>query len=191
DRLTSVRQSTQHAAMLQQQLTEQKQKVETPTRLNPIYDPSDAQNNKEDYGPFWNWAFELEAKLSQKIQMNHPMKPEEIPAQRRYPKVISEIRDSLYILSIINQFETDESIDEVLWYALFTPTRVGAGNTTASFDGKEINYVELRTEIANYCRLDRKKGVVALMAAQLWFFISFGFNVAKAFVDSLGSNKAS
>ncbi|RPA78189.1 hypothetical protein BJ508DRAFT_378420 [Ascobolus immersus RN42] len=210
DRVSQVRESTQHARILHRQLTEQQAKSAAVTQVTSASKTARgvSRYGHDDYTPRWTWILDKQTQLSRAINQSHepeenqseenesqgPEEEKKVPIDRLYPPRISQLRDSLYLLSIINQFEVDDYIDQVLWYALFTPTGTvpdEKDKIMTTFDEEELNYVGIRTALATFCRDDRKRGVVAMMAAQFWFFISFIFNVVKAFKEGLGSNKAS
>ncbi|RPA85242.1 hypothetical protein BJ508DRAFT_412033 [Ascobolus immersus RN42] len=71
---------------------------------------------------FWDWMKLQDDKIHGYI--NKGKKFRDKGAGRAYPAEISEIRDSMYILSVINQYEQEDKIERILWYALFTPGHV-------------------------------------------------------------------
>ena len=108
-----------------------------------------------------------------------------------YPDEDSEfsiMRDSMYILAIMNQYSADPKMppveaERLLRLALFS-------NLLALPDcgGDNNSLLRRRTDLARNLREDRKKGVVPVFVSFLWFVFSLGLSIDLAFTD-IGSNE--
>ncbi|KAL9034411.1 MAG: hypothetical protein Q9180_005423 [Flavoplaca navasiana] len=108
-----------------------------------------------------------------------------------YPDSDSEfsiMRDSLYILAIMNQYSVTPGVppveaERLLRLALFSNIL----RLPASRDDP-ASLVKRRTELASNLREDRKKGVVPVFVSFLWFVFSLGLTIDLAFTD-IGTNQ--
>ncbi|KAL8887976.1 MAG: hypothetical protein Q9205_006270 [Flavoplaca limonia] len=108
-----------------------------------------------------------------------------------YPDSGSEfsiMRDSLYILAIMNQYSVTPGVppveaERLLRLALFSNLL----HLPVSRDDP-ASLVNKRTELASNLREDRKKGVVPVFVSFLWFVFSLGLTIDLAFSD-IGTNQ--
>ncbi|KAL8876837.1 MAG: hypothetical protein Q9198_005032 [Flavoplaca austrocitrina] len=108
-----------------------------------------------------------------------------------YPDSDSEfsiMRDSLYILAIMNQYSVTPGVppveaERLLRLALFSNLL----HLPASRDDP-ASLVKRRTDLASNLREDRKKGVVPAFVSFLWFVFSLGLTIDLAFSD-IGTNQ--
>ncbi|KAI4164139.1 MAG: hypothetical protein LQ342_002103 [Letrouitia transgressa] len=130
---------------------------------------------------FWN--IKVTSKSAMMIDMSVPHNV--VPDQQ---SDFSQMRDSLYILSVMNQYcfkrgVSSDAGEKWLRVALFSnslplkPVRL---------DARTI--VERRTDLARYLREERKKGVVPVFFSLGWFLFSLALSIQAAF-GQLGDNQ--
>ncbi|KAL8964433.1 MAG: hypothetical protein Q9183_004450 [Haloplaca sp. 2 TL-2023] len=108
-----------------------------------------------------------------------------------YPSADSDfslMRDSFFILAIMNQYTVNPTMppveaERLLRLALFS----NLIRLPDSGDDK-AGLVKRRTLLANNLRENRKKGVVPVFVSFLWFVFSLGLSIDLAFTD-IGSNQ--
>lgn len=113
----------------------------------------------------------------------HPQKDDEA----------ADMRDSLFILSVMNQYTPKPSLEEfqatsLLRIALFArefpqPEKKNDGTP----DPKSINLVERRRKLARELREGRKRGIVPVFISLLWFVFALVISIQDAFGE-VGSN---
>lgn len=88
--------------------------------------------------------------------------------------VFEQIRDSFYLLSVVNQFtfHDDGSLEQILRFALFDPSPTTVG---------------LRRTLAAKFRRQRRRGVVQVLITLLWFLVVLLISIQRAF-SRLGEN---
>ena len=85
----------------------------------------------------------------------------------------AELRDSFYLLSVINQYE----LNTELWEApIETILRVGL------FD-KKPEIIQMRAKVATSIRRERRRGAVQVLVSLAWFLVAMGISINKAFGD--------
>ncbi|MCJ1346023.1 hypothetical protein MMC31_004234, partial [Peltigera leucophlebia] len=106
------------------------------------------------------------------------------PGQRSQ---FSQIRDSMYILSVMNQYEIKRRMpsieaEKLLRVALFSDSlKLTADENTSGL-------IQKRYELATLIRKGRKKGVVPVFISLLWFIFSLALSIQQAYGD-LGANR--
>lgn len=97
--------------------------------------------------------------------------------ERQEVQAFAELRDSMYILSIFNQFafnhENSDRTTDILEFALFS-----RANTELP---------KIRQRLATSIRRDRKHGVVQVLLSLFWFLVALAISIFKAFGE-LGDN---
>ncbi|CAZ85439.1 unnamed protein product [Tuber melanosporum] len=95
------------------------------------------------------------------------------------PSSFAELRDSFYLLSVVNQYELniytqlqERHIETILRVGLFDRRR-------------EIQ--RMRARVAASIRRERRRGTVQVLASLAWFLVAMGISINKAFGD-LGVN---
>ncbi|KAL9037688.1 MAG: hypothetical protein Q9214_005587 [Letrouitia sp. 1 TL-2023] len=121
---------------------------------------------------FWN--IKVTSKSAMMVDMSVPYN--KLPDQQ---SDFSQMRDSLYILSVMNQYAGEKW----LRVALFSDS---LQLKPARLDVRTI--VERRTDLAKYLREERKKGVVPVFFSLGWFLFSLALSIQTAF-GQLGDNK--
>ncbi|KAI9849178.1 MAG: hypothetical protein M1837_005408 [Sclerophora amabilis] len=98
------------------------------------------------------------------------------PDEKSEARAFAEIRDSFYILSVLNQYEvrrgTSHNVKQVLHYAIFH---------------RNPDMVISRRELATQIRRERRHGVVQVLVSILWFVFALIISIYKAF-GQLGEN---
>lgn len=96
--------------------------------------------------------------------------------ERREVQAFAEIRDSMYILSVFNQFafnhENPNRTTDILEFALFS---------------RAYGLPIIRQKLAASIRRDRKHGVVQVLLSLFWFLVALAISIFKAFGE-LGDN---
>ncbi|KFY86847.1 hypothetical protein V498_07360 [Pseudogymnoascus sp. VKM F-4517 (FW-2822)] len=96
--------------------------------------------------------------------------------EKREAEAFAELRDSMYILSVFNQFafnhEDPSRTADILEFALFSRAN-------------ELPII--RQELATSLRRDRKHGVVQVLLSIFWFLVALAISIFKAFGE-LGDN---
>ena len=96
--------------------------------------------------------------------------------EKQEEQAFAEIRDSMYILSVFNQFafnhENPSRTTDILEFALFSR----AGDLPI-----------IRQKLATSIRRDRKHGVVQVLLSLFWFLVALAISIFKALGD-LGDN---
>ena len=123
---------------------------------------------------FWN----MKVTRRCAIMVDMSVERDEYPCPRETP-VFAQLRDSFYLLSVINQYELniDKQLEES---QIETILRIGL------FDmGPEIQ--KMRTKVAASIRRERRRGTVQVLVSLAWFLVAMGISINKAFGD-LGEN---
>ncbi|KAL8765755.1 MAG: hypothetical protein Q9209_007262 [Squamulea sp. 1 TL-2023] len=129
------------------------------------------------------WNIKVTGKCALMVDM--ATKYDEYPAS---DSEFSIMRDSLYILAIMNQYSVSPGMppvegERLLRLALFSnllPLPASRNDRTS--------LVKRRVELATNLREDRKKGVVPVFVSFLWFVFSLGLSIDLAFSD-IGTNQ--
>ncbi|KAH0562977.1 hypothetical protein GP486_002455 [Trichoglossum hirsutum] len=115
----------------------------------------------------WNIKVSGRAALMVDMATKYDDRPKKEPT-------FSGIRDSFYILSVMNQYTINpkmrkgsEAAEKLLRIALF--------DVNLRVDGEDI--VKLRGEIADVLRQCRKRGVVSVFISMGWFLFSLGISI--------------
>ncbi|KAL9608550.1 MAG: hypothetical protein Q9167_006626 [Letrouitia subvulpina] len=100
----------------------------------------------------------------------------------------SSMRDSMYILCIMNQYSIKQSLPPIesewlLRIALFDNTLQFGGSVEA-----RDNIVARRTELARALREGRKKGVIPVFISFFWFVFALALSIELAY-DNIGGNQ--
>ncbi|KAL9600718.1 MAG: hypothetical protein Q9179_003120 [Wetmoreana sp. 5 TL-2023] len=129
------------------------------------------------------WNVKVTGKCALMVDM--ATKYDEYPAE---PSEFSMMRDSMYILAIMNQYTVNPSLppveaERLLRLALFSNLLrlPDSGND-------KMSLVNRRIDLANNLRENRKKGVVPIFVSFLWFVFSLGLSIDLAFTD-IGTNE--
>ncbi|RPA98526.1 hypothetical protein L873DRAFT_1687229 [Choiromyces venosus 120613-1] len=93
--------------------------------------------------------------------------------------IFAELRDSFYLLSVINQYELNFLSDEQERY-LETILRVGL------FD-RRPGITNIRARVAKSIRRERRRGAVQVLVSLAWFLVAMVISINKAF-GNLGEN---
>ncbi|MCJ1469601.1 hypothetical protein MMC07_008236 [Pseudocyphellaria aurata] len=112
---------------------------------------------------------------------------EEIPGQNSQ---FAQIRDSFYILSVMNQYSmkqrmpavTAEAAEKLIRTALFSDSL-----QLTNSDDRTHSLVKRRCQLANVIRRGRKKGVVPVFITLMWFLFSLAISIQAAW-GQYGSN---
>ena len=89
------------------------------------------------------------------------------------PSGFAELRDSFYLLSVINQYE----LNTELWEShIETILRVGL------FD-RNPEIQQMRAKVATSIRRERRRGAVQVLVSLAWFLVAMGISINKAFGD--------
>ncbi|CUS15639.1 unnamed protein product, partial [Tuber aestivum] len=121
---------------------------------------------------FWNM------KVTRKcaIMVDMSVEKDEYPPP---PSNFAELRDSFYLLSVINQYEIiiHSQLEE---RHIETILRVGL------FD-RRAEVQRMRARVAACIRRERRRGTVQVLVSLAWFLVAMGISINKAFGD-LGEN---
>ncbi|CAF9941941.1 MAG: hypothetical protein ALECFALPRED_009427 [Alectoria fallacina] len=128
------------------------------------------------------WNIKVTGKCALMIDM--ATKYEEYPEQG---SEFSMMRDSLYILCIMNQYSAKQSLppieaERLLRLALFSNLLPLNGSS----DGRDL--VKRRTELAQNFREGRKKGVIPVFVSFLWFVFALALSIQLAY-GNIGGNE--
>lgn len=97
-------------------------------------------------------------------------------SERQEVQAFAEIRDSMYILSVFNQFafnhDDPHTTTDILEFALFS---------------RNNQLLITRRKLATSIRRDRKHGVVQVLLSLFWFLVALAISIFKAFGE-LGNN---
>ncbi|KAL8681131.1 MAG: hypothetical protein Q9186_002724 [Xanthomendoza sp. 1 TL-2023] len=98
------------------------------------------------------------------------------------------MRDSLYILAIMNQYSVSPGIPPVEAERLLRLVLFSNLLPLPASPNDPSSLVKRRTELASNLREDRKKGVVPVFVSFLWFVFTLGLSIDLAFTD-IGTNQ--
>lgn len=128
------------------------------------------------------WNIKVTSKCALLVDM--ATRYEELPAE---DSEFAQIRDSFYILSVMNQYAIKARMpgveaEKLLRIALFSDSLklVPAEDETRSL-------VKRRQKLARSLREGRKRGIVPVFISLMWFLFSLGLSIQTAF-GSLGEN---
>ncbi|KAL8799579.1 MAG: hypothetical protein Q9182_005790 [Xanthomendoza sp. 2 TL-2023] len=129
------------------------------------------------------WNIKVTGKCALMVDM--ATKYDEYPAS---DSEFSHMRDSLYILAIMNQYSVAPGIppveaERLLRLALFSNLL-----RLPESPNDPTSLVKRRIELASNLREDRKKGVIPVFVSFLWFVFSLGLSIDLAFTD-IGTNQ--
>ncbi|KAG8530468.1 uncharacterized protein KY384_004971 [Bacidia gigantensis] len=129
------------------------------------------------------WNIKVQGKAALMVDMS--TKYHEYPAEG---SEFSHMRDSMYILCVMNQYSIKPSLpaiesERLLRIALFSNKL----QLNSSMDDRD-NIVARRTELARVLREGRKKGVIPVFVSFLWFVFALALSVELAY-DSIGGNQ--
>lgn len=96
----------------------------------------------------------------------------------------AQIRDSFYILSVMNQYDIDPEMDAVAGERLL---RIALFSDDIKLPGRDISLAGLRRQVAASLREGRRRGIVPVYISLLWFISSLGISILNAFAK-LGQN---
>ena len=108
-----------------------------------------------------------------------------------YPSAKSDfslMRDSLFILAIMNQYTVNPTMPPVEAERLLRLALLSNLLRLPDSRDDKASLVKRRTLLANNLRENRKKGVVPVFVSFLWFVFSLGLSIDLAFTD-IGSNQ--
>ncbi|CUS13976.1 unnamed protein product, partial [Tuber aestivum] len=119
---------------------------------------------------FWNMKVTRKCAIlvDMSVQINDRPGPE---------SSFAKLRDSLYLLSVINQYELCPQLEE---------HRMEEILRTALFDGRP-KIQEAREGVTTSIRRERRRGAVQVLASLAWFLVALAISIHKAFGD-LGEN---
>lgn len=145
----------------------------------------------KNFEAFVNWIGSPAATLSTTLFNIHTIHQCRILSQApQEPEMRAAVRDTLYILSSINQFEyrrrgpMDQQRDTALLRGILFPYV-----EDAYLDVKARNKLTgLAQNLAFQLRLQHRRGVVPLIISLVWFFLALIFSIVTAFSQSLGEN---
>ncbi|KAI9782874.1 MAG: hypothetical protein M1816_001655 [Peltula sp. TS41687] len=125
------------------------------------------------------WNVRTSGKLALMVEMSIPYGsfPDEHSAY-------SEIRDSFYILNIMNQYTLDQRMDKVAGERLL---RVVLFSNDLKLPGRMKSLAQLRREVAASLREGRRRGIVPVYVSLLWFISSLAISIVNAFAN-IGKN---
>ncbi|MCJ1266148.1 hypothetical protein MMC22_006030, partial [Lobaria immixta] len=129
------------------------------------------------------WNIKVTGKCA--LMMDMACKYDEFPEQG---SEFSQMRDSLFILCVMNQYSPKPSLppieaERLLRLALFSNMLSLDGSTES-----KQSLVKRRTEMAQNFREGRKKGVIPVFVSFLWFVFALGLSIQIAFGD-IGANE--
>ena len=114
---------------------------------------------------FWN--MKVTRKCAIMVEMS--IKKDEYPPEPEGS--FAELRDSFYLLSVINQYELNTKLWEL---HMETILRVGL------FD-KNPEIQQMRAKVAKSIRRERRRGAVQVLVSLAWFLVAMGISINKAF----------
>jgi len=128
------------------------------------------------------WNIKVTGKCALMVDMS--TRYDEYP---REPSEFSYMRDSLYILCIMNQYTPRLSLppvesERLIRLALFSNLLPLNGSSDSS------SLLKRRTELAQSFREGRKKGVIPVFISFLWFVFALALSIQFAYGD-LGGNE--
>lgn len=125
------------------------------------------------------WNIRTTAKCALMVEMSIPYDS--------YPdedSTYAEIRDSFYILNIMNQYTIEPEMDPVAGERLI---RIVLFSNDIKLPGRKQSLAQLRRETAASLREGRRRGIVPVYISLLWFISSLAITIINAFAK-LGQN---
>ncbi|CUS13980.1 unnamed protein product, partial [Tuber aestivum] len=120
------------------------------------------------------WNMKVTRKCATMVEMSVGENERPLPDSR-----FAGFRDSLYLLSVINQYELgirpqleERRVEEILRVALFD---------------RRPEIEQMRSRVAASIRRERRRGVVQVLVSLAWFLVAMAISINKAFGD-LGKN---
>lgn len=129
------------------------------------------------------WNIKVTGKCAMMVDM--ATRYEDVPGPE---SEFAQIRDSMYILSVMNQYSTrvttsGKAAEKLLRIALFSNSL----QLPASADATRRSLVSRRTKLAKMLREGRRRGVVPVFISVMWFLFALGISIQGAF-SQLGTN---
>ncbi|KAI4181566.1 MAG: hypothetical protein L6R41_006553 [Letrouitia leprolyta] len=128
------------------------------------------------------WNIKVSGKAALMVDMS--VRYDEYPGEGTE---FSGMRDSMYILCVMNQYSTRPSLppveSELLLRITVFDTRLQLRGSSEDRD----SIVAQRTELARGLREGRKKGVIPVFISFLWFVFALGLSIELAY-DDIGGN---
>ncbi|MCJ1428298.1 hypothetical protein MMC29_006207 [Sticta canariensis] len=111
---------------------------------------------------------------------------DEVPDQ---DSQFAQIRDSFYILSVMNQYTIKQGMPAVAAERLLRIALFSDSLQLTAIEDRTRCLVKRRSQLASLIRRDRKKGVVPVFICLMWFLFSLAISIQAAW-GQLGSNAA-
>lgn len=125
------------------------------------------------------WNIRTSAKCAFLVEMSIPYDsfPDESSAY-------AEIRDSFYILNIMNQYTVDQKMDKLAGERL---VRIAVFSDDIKLPDGKKSLAQVRREVAASLREGRRRGIVPIYVSLLWFCSSLAITIVNAF-GKVGEN---
>ncbi|MCJ1335275.1 hypothetical protein MMC09_000543 [Bachmanniomyces sp. S44760] len=129
------------------------------------------------------WNIKVSAKCALMVDMasTYGEVPEDPNSQ------FAQMRDSFYILSVMNQYSIKRGLPAVETEKLIRIALFSDRLQIEPIDGEDLTIVEKRRELAQGIRAGRKRGVVPAFVSLAWFIFSLALSIQQAY-GSLGQN---
>ena len=125
------------------------------------------------------WNIKASAKCAMLVDMSVPY--DSFPAEG---STFAHVRDSFYILEVMNQFSIDPNVDAIVGERLL---RIALFSNDITLPEKGSSLIQKRQALAVSLREGRRRGIVAVYVSLLWFLSSLAISIVDAF-GSLGEN---